>query len=170
MNKCGRGRPHDSRRDAGGTTEAASVHADAFGLAEGLLQVLACFVDRSLGVVIRLDGETVLADGAVALAGDVKDFADGDMAPNLGPGRRVVAAQGVAEGVDAGLVVALGKEHFANAIAGQGAEGVGLERLFIFVDGAEQVVLGHQLLAFQDGNADLKVGAGSSGPSHWDRC
>ena len=66
----------------------ALVGAGAFGLAEGLLQVLAGLVDRSLGVVVGLDGEAVLVDGAVALAGDVKDFADGDMAPDLGPGRR----------------------------------------------------------------------------------
>jgi hypothetical protein len=63
------------------------VHADAFGLAEGLLQVLAGFVDGALGVVVGLDGEAVLVDGAVALAGEVEDFADGDVAPDLGPGR-----------------------------------------------------------------------------------
>ncbi len=89
------------------------------------LQILAGFVDRALGVVVGLHGQAVLVDGAVALAGEVEDLADGDVAPDLGPGRLVVAAKRVAEGVDRGLVVALGKQHLADAVAGQGADGVG---------------------------------------------
>ena len=75
----------------------------------GFAEVLAGFVDGALGVVVGLDGEAVLVDGAIALAGDVEDFAEGDVAPDLGPGGIVVAAEGVAVGVDGGLVVALGE-------------------------------------------------------------
>ena len=64
----------------------------------GLLQVEAGLVDGALGVVVGLDGQAVLVDRAVALAGDVEDLAQGDVAPDLGPARVAVAAQGVAVG------------------------------------------------------------------------
>ena len=67
----------------------------AFGLLVGFLQVHARLVDRSLGVVVGLHGQPVLIHGAVALAGEVEDFADRNMAPDLGPSRFAVAAQGV---------------------------------------------------------------------------
>jgi len=49
----------------------------------GFLEQHAGFVDGALGVVVGLDGEAVLIDGAIALAGDVEDAADGDVAPDL---------------------------------------------------------------------------------------
>jgi hypothetical protein len=93
---------------------------------------LAGFVDGALGVVVGLHGKAVLVDGAVALAGDVEDLADLDVAPDFGPAGFAVAAQGIAVGVDAGLVVALGEEQLADAVAGQRALGVGFESLLIF--------------------------------------
>ena len=65
------------------------------------MQILAGFVDGALGIVVGLDGQAILVDGTVALAGHVEDLADGDVAPDLGPRRLVVAAQRIAEGVDA---------------------------------------------------------------------
>ena len=78
--------------------------------------------------------------------------------------RLVVAAQRVAEGVHAGLVVALRKQHLADAIAGQRAQRVGVERLLILGQGPDQVALRHQLLPLQDGDAHLQVGGGFEHP------
>ena len=72
-----------------------------FGEFVGLGEPLAGFVDGALRVVVGLDGEAVFVDGAVALAGDVEDFADGDVAPDFSPARFAVAAESVAVGVDA---------------------------------------------------------------------
>ena len=71
-----------------------------FGEFVGFGEPLAAFVHAALGVVVGLDGEAVFVDGAVALAGDVEDFAERDMAPALGPARLAVAAQCVAIVVD----------------------------------------------------------------------
>ena len=67
----------------------------AFALV-GFLHEGAGFVDGALGVVVGLDGEAVFVDGAVALAGDVEDFAELDVAPDFGPAWLSVAAEGVA--------------------------------------------------------------------------
>src|ERR1700677_2309312 len=75
----------------------------ALGQFVGLLEPLAGFVDGALGVVVGLDSLAVLGYGAVALAGDVKDLAQCDVAPDFGPAGFAVPAQGVAVGVDAGL-------------------------------------------------------------------
>src|SRR5579871_2923887 len=72
----------------------------------GLLQPLPRLVQRALSVVVGLDGEPVLVDGAVALAGDIEDLAQADVAPDLGPARIAIAAQGIAIAVYSGLVVA----------------------------------------------------------------
>ena len=78
--------------------------------------------------------------------------------------RLVVAAQRVAVGVDAGLVVALGKEHFADAVAGQRTLRVGVEGLLVLGQCADQVALRDQLLALEDGDADLQIGRGLEHP------
>ncbi len=97
----------------------------------GSLHEGAGFVDGALGVVVGLDGEAVLVDGTVALAGDVEDAAELDVAPDLDPLGVVVAAQGVAEGVGGGLVVALHEEDFADAVGGERAVLVGVEGLLV---------------------------------------
>ena len=124
----------------------------------GLLHRGAGFVDGALGVVVGLDGEAVLVDGAVALAGDVEDFAELDVAPDLGPLGVAVAAQSVAEGVGGGLVVALHEEDLADAVGGERAVLVGVEGLLVLGDGAGEVALGDLLLAAQNGDADGEVG------------
>ncbi len=72
-----------------------------------LLQILARFVDRSLGVVVGLHRLPVFVDRPVALAGDIKDLPQRDVAPDLGPLRLVVSAQRIAIGIGGRLVVAL---------------------------------------------------------------
>ena len=86
------------------------------------------------------------------------------MAPDLGPAGLAVAAKGVAVGVDAGLVVALGEEHLADAVAGERALRIGFEGLLVFGEGADKVALRDQLLALEDGDADLEVGGGLEHP------
>ncbi len=123
------------------------------------------FVEGALGVVVGLDGETVFIDGAVALAGEVKDLANLNVAPDFSPRWLVVAAEGIAVGVDAGLVVALGEEDFADAVVGEGALRVGLEGFLVLREGAYEVALGDELLALEDGDADLEVGSGFEDPA-----
>lgn len=41
----------------------------------GLLHESAGFVDCALGVVVCLNGEAILVDGAIALAGEIEDAA-----------------------------------------------------------------------------------------------
>src|SRR5580704_17362465 len=139
--------------------ETASLRAGRFAFASNhvllgfgefvrLLQPLAGFVDRSLSVVVGLHCEPVLVHCPVTLAGDVEDFAQRYVAPDLGPARLTIAAKRVAVRIDAGLVIALGEEQLANAIGGEGTLRVGIQSLLVFGQSAGQVVLRHQLLAF----------------------
>src|ERR1700743_1011151 len=73
----------------------------------GLLHQGACFVDGALSVVIGLDGEAVLVDGALALTCDVEDLAEVDVAPDLDPLGAAVAAEGGAAAVGGGPGVLL---------------------------------------------------------------
>ncbi len=122
------------------------------------------FVDGALGVVVGLDGEAVLVDGAVALAGDVEDAAEFDVAPDLDPPGVAVAAEGVAEGVGGGLVVALHEEDLADAVGGERAVFVGVEGLLVFDQGGGEVSLGDLLLAAEDGDANGEVGGALQEP------
>ncbi len=130
----------------------------------GCLHEGAGFVDGSLGVVVGLDGLAVLIDGAVALAGDVEDTAELDVGPDLGPAGVSVAAEGVAEGVGGGLIVALHEEDFADAIGGEGAGFVGVEGLLVFGEGGGEIALGDLLLATEDGDANGEVGGALEQP------
>ncbi len=125
--------------------------------AVGLLHEGAGFVDGALGVVVGLDGEAVFVDGTVALAGEVEDAAQLDVAPDLDPPGVAVAAKGVAEGVSRGLVVALHEEDLADAIGGERAVLVGVEGLLVLDEASGEVSLRDLLLAAQDGHADGKV-------------
>ncbi len=87
----------------------------------GVCRYFAGLVQSALGIVVGLHGLTIFIHCAIPLTGDVEDFAELDVAPDLGPLRIVVSAQRVAIGVGGRLVVALREEHFADAIAGQRA-------------------------------------------------
>src|ERR1700744_277853 len=118
----------------------------------GLLHERAGFVDGALRVVVGLDGEAVFVDGALALAGDVEDLAEVDVAPDLDPLGIAVAAEGVAEAVGGGLVVLLHHEDFGEAVVGERAATILIESLLIFGDGAEEIALRDLLLAAEDGD------------------
>src|SRR5664280_2916212 len=83
---------------------------------ERRLQVFAGLVERALGVVLGLQCLLILIDGALALSGNVEDFAELEMAPDLGPLRFVIAVEGLAIGVRRSLVVALLEEDLGNPV------------------------------------------------------
>src|SRR5579885_3664842 len=104
-----------------GTTSALRLHLPRGRLFPlvGLLDVAAGFVFGALGVVVGLQGLAVFVDGALALSGDVEDFAQLDVAPDLGPAGIAIAVQAFAVGVGGGLVVALQEEDLDHAIVRQ---------------------------------------------------
>src|SRR5581483_9957346 len=110
-------------------------------------------VDSALCVVVGLDGEAVLVDGALALTGDVEDLAEIDVAPDLDPFGVAVAAESVTEAVGGGLMVFLHEEDLGEAVIRERAAAVLIESLLVFADGAEEVALGNVLLAAQNGDA-----------------
>src|SRR5260370_14551446 len=111
--------------------EASSLVLGALALV-GSLHGGAGFVDCALGVVVALDGEAVLVDGAVALAGAVEDAGQLDVAPDLDPLGVAVAADGVAEGVRGRLEVALHVKDFADGIGVKRSVLVGVELVLTF--------------------------------------
>src|ERR1035441_4556912 len=111
----------------------------------GCLHTRARFVHSTLGVVVGLHRQPILVHRAVALAGDVEDVAQMDVAPDLGPARVAIAAQRVAEAVCRGLVIALCEENFADAIRCQRAGLVGVQRLLVLAQCAGVVALRIQL-------------------------
>ena len=86
------------------------------------------------------------------------------MAPDFGPLGFAVAAEGVAEAVRGGLVVALVEEDFADAVAGEGAGFVDVEGFLVFDEGGGGVALGNELLTAEDGYADGEVRGGFEEP------
>src|SRR4051812_40056365 len=78
-------------------------------------------IDRSLGVVVRLNRQPILVDRPLALPRDVEDVSEVDVAPYLRPARVGISAQRIAEAVCGRLIVALHKEDFADAIGRQRA-------------------------------------------------
>src|ERR1700688_4905284 len=76
-----------------------------------LLQILPRLFQSSEGVVVRLDRLPVLIDGALALAGDVENLPQLDMAPNLRPPRISVAVDRRTVRVCRRLIVSLQEEN-----------------------------------------------------------
>src|ERR1700730_14394895 len=130
----------------------------------GSLHGGAGFVDCALGVVVALDGEAVFVDGAVALAGAVEDAGQFDVAPDLDPLGVAVAAQSIAEGVRSRLVVALHEEDLADAIGGERAVLVGVERLLVLDQRRGEVSLSYLLLSAQNGHANREIGGALEQP------
>ena len=62
------------------------------------------FLKSAKGIVVGLHGLTVFVDGSFALARNVEDLAQLDMAPDLRPARLPVAVNGGAIGICRGLV------------------------------------------------------------------
>ena len=87
----------------------------------GFLDIPPRFISCALGVVVGLQGLAIFVHGAFALAGDVENLAQLDVAPNFGPARLAVAIEALAIGVGCGLVVALQEKYFRDPIMRQGA-------------------------------------------------
>src|SRR6266567_6002198 len=107
----------------GSLSDASSlqpVRARTLRLLVGFLQVPARLIQRSLGVVVSLDGLAVLVGGALALAGDIENLAQLNMAPDFGPARIPIAVQAITVGVGGSLIVVLYEKHFCYTIMRQG--------------------------------------------------
>src|SRR5580658_6816482 len=143
---------------ASNTTTAALLLRFFFGALVGFLQVLAAFFESAEGVVVGLDGLAVFVDGALALAGDVKNFAQLDVAPDFGPARLAVAVERGAVRIGGGLVVALEKEDFGHAVVRQRTVLVEIESFVELGERGGEVSLLLQSLPAQDGSVELDVG------------
>src|SRR5258708_4373888 len=80
------------------------------------------------------------------------------MAPDFGPARVAVAVDGRAIGVGGGLIVSLQKENFRDAIVGEGAVLVDVERLVELSQRASKVTLLLHRLTAKNRRAQLHVG------------
>ena len=83
----------------------------------------------------------VFVDGALALAGDIEDFSQLNMAPDFSPARLPVAVDGRSVGVRRGLVVSLQEKDLRDAIVGKGTVLVQVEGLVEFGERSGQVAL-----------------------------
>ena len=99
----------------------------------------------------------VFVDGAFALAGNIENLAQLDMAPDFGPARLAVAIDGLAIGIGRGLVVPLQEEDFGDAVMGERTVLVEVERFVEFHQRARQISLLLHGLSPQDGGAQLHI-------------
>src|SRR6185437_14607755 len=88
----------------------------------------------------------------------IENLPDLDVTPNLRPGRYIVTAQRIPEGIYAGLVVVLREQHLPDAIVGERTLRVELEGVLILRQRSYQIALRHHILSLQNGNADFQVG------------
>ena len=64
-------------------------------LLERFLQVATSLVKSTLSIVVGLQRLAIFVGGALALPGDVEDFAELDVAPDFGPSRFAIAVERV---------------------------------------------------------------------------
>src|ERR1044071_2439288 len=95
----------------------------------GFFQVLAGFVQRALRGGAGLYGLAVFVDGALALASGIKDLAQHNVAPDLGPAGIAIAIERFTEFIGSRLVVALQEENVGNAVMRQRTALVYVQRL-----------------------------------------
>src|SRR5580658_732986 len=147
-----------ARRSAEAVSQIFSfLFSLALGALIGLGQILSRLFEGGEGIVIGLDGLAVFVDGALALAGNVKDLAQLQMAPDFGPAGLSVAVDGGAIGVGRRLVVSLLEEDFRDAVMGKGTVLVDIEGLVELGERTGEVALllhGH---APQDGRTELYI-------------
>ena len=86
---------------------------------ESLLQIFARFFQSTERIVVGLDGLPVFVDGAFALARDVEDLSQLDMAPDFRPARIAIPVDGGAVRICRRLVVSLQVKNLCNAVMGQ---------------------------------------------------
>ena len=100
-----------------------------------------------MGIVVGLQRLPVFVGGALALSRDVKNLAQLNVAPDLGPARLAVAIERLTVGVGRRLIVMLQEEHFRDAVVRKRAVLVALQRLVEFAEPTRQVALLHQPLS-----------------------
>src|SRR5579859_1225343 len=122
-----------------------------------LLHVFPCFFQSAERIVVGLQSLAVFVNRALALAGNVENFAELDATPDFGPARVTVAVNGRAVGVGGRLVIALQEENLGNAIARQRAVLVEIECLVEFGQSAGKIPLLLQSLAAQNRRPQLDV-------------
>src|SRR5205823_10316017 len=106
----------------------------------------------TLRIVVGLDGLTVFVYGALALPGGIKDLAQHHMAPHFSPAGLLVAGNGLAVFIGCGLVIALQVEDFSNAVVGEGAVLVYIERFIELRQRFREIARLGQLLSTADGD------------------
>src|SRR5450631_112838 len=117
-----------------------------------LLHVPAAFLERTLRIVVGLDGLPVFIDGAFALAGYIENLAQLQVAPNLGPAWVTVAVQRLAVGVRRRLIILLQEKHLGDSVMGERTILVDQERFVEFAQRSRQIaLLGQSLSAHQGG-------------------
>src|SRR5439155_16511266 len=82
----------------------------------GLLQITPRLIERTLGVVVRLQRLPILVGGAFTLTGGVEYFAETDVTPHLCPLRHAIAIQAITVSIRRSLIVVLQEEHFGYAV------------------------------------------------------
>ena len=82
-------------------------------------QILPRFVQSALRGVSGLDGLAIFIHRALTLAGGIKDLAQHDVAPDLGPVRIAITIERLAKLIGRRLVVALREENIGNAVMRQ---------------------------------------------------
>src|SRR5947209_4343014 len=97
----------------------------------GLLQVLGCLVLCALRVIAGALRELVFIYRALALAGDVEDFAEIDVRPNFRPFWLSIAVKRLAEFIRGRLIIVLQKEDRANPVVGERAVFIGLQSFLV---------------------------------------
>src|ERR1035438_6460384 len=122
-----------------------------------LLHIFPRFFEGSEGVVVGLRSLPVLSYRALALAGDIENLAQLNMAPDFGPAWLAVPINGCSVGIGGGLVVPLKEENLSNAVMREGTVLVEVEGFVEFQERARQVSLLLHRLASQDGGAQLHI-------------
>src|SRR5258708_11268947 len=127
-----------------------------------LLQALLGDLLGATGVVVGLLGLPVLIDGASALAEQIEDFAEIDVAPPFGPLLRGLrnGLAGVAESVGGGLIILLIEKGFAHAEVGERSIGLNGKRALILADGVVVAALLGKLFAASNGGEGAQGGDG----------
>src|ERR1700733_5204754 len=121
------------------------------------LQIFSGFLEGAEGIVVGLQSLTIFVDGPFALAGDVENLAELDVAPDFSPARLAIPIQTFAVSIGRRLIIPLQEKDFGNSVVGQRAIFVEIERFVELQQRASQVALLLHGLSTQNGGAQLHV-------------
>src|SRR5215472_5489233 len=125
----------------------------------GLLDVACGLRLCARGVILRALGQAVFVYRALALAQDVVNLSDVDVAPYLNPLRVEIAAERRAERVCRRLIILLVEVGLAGPEMRQRIRGLDIECVLIFLNGLVVPPERGQRLSTRDGRADSKFRA-----------